>query len=242
AANPGNSGLKYRVQPRESLVLSDYAARNDALQLPDDTRMMKVFQGAGVVSTWTLSLPKGINDIDYGALTDIRVTFYYKARFDPALRDTVLAQLATRPGFTARQRGIPLRWLYPDAFFQFQSSGRLDLSLSASDFPFNQRSPVLTDVGVQVVTNGSVPAAGLKIGLTTPAQAAAVTATLDASGQFSSAAGNAWAPLASGSAIGSYALIMTAADNPGLVKNGTLTLTPIVNIGLLIGYTFTPRS
>jgi hypothetical protein len=242
AANPGNSGLKYRVQPRESLVVSDYAARNDALQLPDDTRIMKVFQGAGVVSSWTLSLPKGINDIDYGALTDIRVTFYYKARFDPALRDTVLAQLAARPGFTARQRGIPLRWLYPDAFFQFQSSGRLDLSLSASDFPFNQRSPVLTDVGVQVVTNGSVPAPGLKLGLATPANAAAITATLDAAGQFSSAAGNAWARLGSGSAIGSYALILTAADNPALVKNGTLTLTPIINIGLLIGYTFTPRS
>jgi hypothetical protein len=241
AIAPGNAGLKFRVQPREALILSDYAIRNDALELPDDSRMMKIFQGAGVVSSWALSLPKGINDIDYGALTDVRITFYYKARFDPALRDTVLAQLAARPGFTSRQRGIPLRWLYPDAFFQFQNAGRLDLSLAASDFPYDQRAPVLTDIGVQVATDGGVPAPGLKVGLATPAHAATVTATLDANGGFSSAATNAWAPLAAGTAIGDYALVMTAADNPALVKNGALVLAPVINIGLLIGYSFTPR-
>jgi Tc toxin complex TcA C-terminal TcB-binding domain len=239
---PGNQGLKYRVQPKEALVLSDYAIRNDALAVPDDTRMMKIFQGAGLVSTWTLSLPKGINDIDYGALTDVRITFYYKARFDPTLRDAVLAQLAARPGFTSRQRGIPMRWLYPDAFFEFQNTGTLSLSLSASDFPYNQRSPVLTDIGVQVATDGSVPAAGLKVALGTPAHAATVTATMDANGQFSSATGNAWAPLAAGTALGDYALVMTAADNPALVKNGALVLAPVTNIALLIGYSFTPRA
>ena len=64
---------------------------------------------AGVASSWTLELPKGINDIDYGALTDVRLTFYYKARFDPDLRATVLAQLAALPGFTGRQRSLPTR-------------------------------------------------------------------------------------------------------------------------------------
>jgi hypothetical protein len=238
----GNAGLKYRVQPAETLVLSDYNLRNDALEAPDDSRVMKIFQGAGLVSTWTLALPKGINDIDYGALTDVRLTFYYRARFDPGLRDKVLADLAACPGFTARQRGIPLRWLYPDAFFQFQSTGTMTMTLSEADFPYNQRSPVLTDVGVQVATDGSVAPAGLKLSLATPAHSAAVTVTLDASGQFSSASGNAWAPLAAGASLGTYKLTMTAADNPALVKGGALTLTPLTNIGLLIGYTFTPRA
>jgi hypothetical protein len=241
AIPPGNSGLKFRVQPKETLVLSDYAVRNDALEVPDDSRMMKIFQGAGVVSSWTLSLPKGINDVDYGALTDVRITFYYKARFDPTLRDTVLAQLAARPGFASRQRGIPLRWLYPDAFFQFQNTGRLALSPAASDFPYNQRTLVLTDIGVQVQTDGSVSAAGLKVALATPAHGATATATLDANGQFSSAGGNVWAPLAAGTAIGDYALAMTAADNPAMVKNSALVLAPIINIGLIIG-TASPRA
>jgi hypothetical protein len=35
---------------------------------------------------------------------------------------------------------------------------------------------------------------------------------------------------------------MTAADNPTLVKGGKLTLTPIVNIGLILGYNFTPKA
>src|SRR5262249_44986796 len=116
------NGLKYRVQNRETLILSDYAIRNDTLLVRDDSRMMKVFEGAGLASSWTLSLPKSINDIDYGALTDVRITFYYKARYDPDLHDKVVATLATRPGFTSRQRGMPLRWLYPDAFFRFQDT------------------------------------------------------------------------------------------------------------------------
>jgi hypothetical protein len=236
------NGLKFRVQNRETLVLSDYGARNDMLLSPADTRMMGIFQGAGTASTWTLSLPRGVNDLDYGALLDVRLTFYYKARFDPDLKTEVLNTLATRPGFTARQRGIPLRWLYPDSFFRFQETGVLDLSLAARDFPYNQVQPVLTDVGVQLATDGSVPPGGLKVGLATPAHGTPMTATLDASGAHSSGGASAWTAQADGTAIGAYALTMTGADNPALVTGGTFDLDPIVNIALIVGYTFTPRT
>ena len=79
------SGAKYRVQPEETLLLSDYAIRQDALLTTNSPRMLRVFQGAGVASTWRLDVPRGSNDLDFGALTDVRVTFYYQARFDPEL-------------------------------------------------------------------------------------------------------------------------------------------------------------
>ena len=69
--------------------------------------MMRIFQCACVVSTWKLELPKEINDIDYGALLDVRLTFYYKARYDPELHALVIQELASRPGINARQREIP---------------------------------------------------------------------------------------------------------------------------------------
>jgi hypothetical protein len=239
--DPATSGLKYRVQSRESLVISDYAERQDALLLPGDQRMMRVFEGAGVASTWTLELPKSVNDINYDALTDVRLTFYYKARFDPNLSERVLAQLASRPGINERERGIPLRWIYPDAFFRFQDTGALNFTLRASDFRSNESKPVLSSIGVLIATDGSIPAGGLSVALSTPTHAG-IPATTDATGAFVSAAGNAWAPLAAGTVLGNYSISLSAADNPPLVVDGALRLRPIVNVVLVLGYSFTPRT
>ncbi|MBC7575088.1 MAG: hypothetical protein H7244_12240 [Herminiimonas sp.] len=235
--DPAGSGLKYRVQSRETLVLSDYFARQDALIVPHDTRMSKIFQGAGLASTWRLELPKAINDIDYGALTDIRLTFYYKARFDPDLHGRVLEQLSARPGVHARQRGIPLRWIYPDAFFHFQDSGELRITLRAGDFRHNEKMPQLVDIGMLVSCDGRISASGLKIGLRTPGHAAPVAASTDADGAIP-AGDPAWAPLVGASALGEYIITLSDADNPAL--NGPAKRAPIVNIALIIGYAFTP--
>lgn len=237
--DPAGSGLKYRLQSRETLILSDYFARQDTLLVPHDTRMSKIFQGAGLASTWRLELPKAINDIDYGALTDVRLTFYYKARFDPDLHGRVLAQLAARPGVHARQRGIPLRWIYPDAFFHFQDSGELRIALRSGDFRHNEKMPQLTDVGVLVSGDGRIPVSGLKVGLRTPGQVAPVLASTDADGAIP-AGDPAWAGLVGGSALGEYVITLSDVDNP--VLSGPAKRAPIVNIALIIGYAFTPAS
>jgi len=238
---PSSISLKTRVQSKETLVLSDYAVRQDSLEVTTDQRLMRIFQGAGVASTWRLELPKGINDIDYGALTDVRLTFYYKARYDPVLHGTVLASLAAQPNFNKRQRAIPVRWLYPDAFFFFQNTGQLELTLQASDFRGNETQPALTNVGILIATDGSVPAGNIKVSLATPAHAALAAAT-DATGGISTGDGSAWNPLAAGSALGKYTLSLQAGDNPQFVKNGQLTLSPILNIVLFIEYIFVPRA
>jgi hypothetical protein len=241
--DPATPAVKYRVQSKETLVISDYTARDDSLLIQPDSRQMRIFEGAGVASSWHLELPKAINDIDYGALLDVRLTFYYQARYDPSIAAAVNQELATRPGFTARQRAIPLRWIYPDAFFAFQASGTLSVSLSAPDFRNNETQPQLTAVGVVIATDGSVSAGGLNVALATPAHAAPVTATLDGNGLADSGStGSPWAPLAAGTALGQYAITLAAADNPSLAPDGTLDLAPIVNVALLMNYTFTPRS
>jgi hypothetical protein len=194
-----------------------------------------------VASSWRLELPRAINDLDYGALTDVRVTFYYKARFDPRLRDRVLAQLAALPSATARQRGIPLRWLYPDAFFLFQDTGTLSFNLGQADFRHNETRPTLTGIGLLVQTDGSVSPTGFHIGLSTPGHAS-IEATPDAQGRIDSSAASPWAPLGAGTALGDYTLTMRPEDNPTLVHDGRFDLTPIVNLALIVNYSFTPRA
>lgn len=241
SADGTGGGTKFRVQSKETLVLSDYSARQDTLLVSNDSRMLRIMEGSGLASTWRLELPRAVNDIDYGALTDVQLTFYYKARYDPLLHDTVLAQLAALPGISTRQRGIPLRWVYPDAFFHFQDTGTLSITLKKSDFRTNETDPQITSVGLVVITNGSVPANNIALSLATPTQAA-VAAVTDAAGQINSEGASPWAPLAAGTMLGVYALTVTAAANPQLVKNGKLDLSPIINVALLLQYQFTPRT
>ncbi|MGH9154283.1 MAG: hypothetical protein ACRD1K_00135 [Acidimicrobiales bacterium] len=229
------SGAKYRIQPEETLLLSDYAIRQDALLAPQSPRMLRVFQGAGVASAWRLEVPRGSNDLDFGALTDVRVTFYYQARFDPELRGAVRAQLATRPGVHAKDLALPLRWLYPDAYFRFQATGNLRLSLATSDFPANEEAPTLTAVGILLATTGGASPGGITVSVKTPAHAA-VTAVTDATGAVSSDSGGPLSPLASGTAVGEYVVEIPEGANPGVDRS------TLANVVLLLGYAYTPRA
>jgi hypothetical protein len=236
-----SSGLKYRVQPRETLVISDFSARNDIALISPDARQRRIFEGAGLVSSWRLELPREINDIDYAALLDVRLTFLYKARYDPDLHQQVIAELESRPDIHARQRGIPLRWIYPDAFFRFQDTGILAFSQKAQDFASNETNPVITSVGVLIGTGGVSLPEPITFGLSLPGTAV-ITASTDASGiADGTAQNNPLGSLVGGSALGDYTLTMNSTDNPQFVKDGRFDLSPIVNIVLILGYSFTPK-
>ncbi|GEA90251.1 hypothetical protein [Cellulomonas cellasea] len=229
------AAVKFRLQPRETLVLSEYERRRDGLLVADDTRARGVFQGAGVCSSWRLELPKAVNELDFGALTDVRLTFYYSARYDRDLHEQVLTELAERPSVHGRQRAVPLRWLYPDLFYLLQDTGELVLPLTASDFPRSQRDPVLTELGLVLTTDGSRSAQGITVEVAPPAAADAVAATTDAAGIIGSETGP-WVGLATGPAIGDWRISIPEAANAGLDR------AVVANLALLLGYSYTPRA
>jgi hypothetical protein len=231
------SGVRYRIQSAETLVLSDYDRRSDLLDT-NDNRKLGIFAGAGVASTWSLDLPRAVNDIDYNLITDVKLTITYDARFDPALVDRVKGLIAAEPGAHAAQMGIPLRWLYPDLFFRFQDTGMLTLTLAAADFPLSQQNPVVTSAGILVVPKRS----GLALHLSTPGHASAASPT-NADGLVSTTLpGSTLTGLTGGSALGDYVIQVKAAENPALVHSGKLDLSGIANLVLLLGYTYTPRA
>ena len=115
----------------------------------------------------------------------------------------------------------------------------LTFALTAGDFALTEKNPVLTDVSLVVATTPGSKAPGIKLKVALPSSAT-VPATTDADGIVQAAA---LATAVTGqSAIGQYSIELDAADNPGWVSNGALTLDPIDNIGLVIGYSFTPRA
>jgi len=232
--------VKVRVHSREALQLSEFRVREDSLIFPADSRKLGLFEGAGVASTWTLELPRGTNDLDYRMLTDVRITFYYTAKYDDGLAAEVRERLSAIAGITARSRTFPLRFAFPDAFFHFQDTGELAFTLTPFEFRQNETNVLIDDIALLVVPEPGMSAEGLVVRLSTPAHPDAIAATANASGAIVSAPGHPWAAIA-GSGIGDYRIEIRAADNPG-VAAGTLRLERLENLVLLLSYTFTPRS
>jgi hypothetical protein len=135
----------------------------------------------------------------------------------------------------ANDLALPLRWLYPDAYFRFQATGNLRLSLASSDFPANEDAPTLTAVGILLATTGGASPGGITVSVKTPAHAA-VTAVTDATGAVSSDSGGPLSPLASGTAVGEYVVDIPEGANPGLDRSA------LANVVLLLGYAYTPRA
>jgi hypothetical protein len=240
-ATPTNPS-KQRIQSAETLVISDYDPSQDGVLDSTTGNQTGIFEGAGVASSWTFSLPRALNDIDYGTLTDVVLTFLYEARYDPQLTPTVLAQLAARPGFYNRERSIPLAWLYPDLFYGFVKTGNLTLRLAAADFPLNQDAPNITAVSLLLAMPPGTSASGITVSLTAPGKAA-MAGTTDATGTISSqSAGSTWAGAVGGPAIGDWNINLTAAANPALAPGGNLNLSSLINLVLVLDYSFTPRS
>jgi hypothetical protein len=236
------NSLKVRIQPKETMVLSEYRVRNDALIFPADPRKLKLFEGAGVESTWVVDLPRVSNDVDYRAISDIRLTFYCKAKHDRDLEAAVRAQLAALPGSQQAGRLIPLRWTFPDAFFHFQDTGLLAFSLTPLDFPYNVVDPQIRQVGVVVVTDPGVNPAGWQVRLQVPAAANTIVAPVTAGGTVIAENGHPWQPLKTGNAVGDYIVELRADENPGLVVDGRLQLGTIQNVVLILEYNYTPRA
>lgn len=230
--------VRTRVQASETLVLSDHDIRTDSIVNPADQRMLRVFEGAGLASSWRLQLPPQLNDIDYATLTDVRITFHYRARFDPTLHRRMLADLAARPGADEREIALPLRWLYPDAFFSFYQTGNLEIPIERSMFPANQLDPKVTSVGLILVTAPSTRAPGTVLEVTPPGDAP-VTVTTDETG---AALPEALSALDGGPLYGTWRVSLPPEQNPAWTVDERLALDAVANLVLVLGYSFTRRT
>lgn len=238
---PNINKIKFRIQPRETLVLSEYRIKGDTMIFPADPRKLEVFEGAGVAGSWILEIPRSSNDLDFNSITDVRLAFYYHTCFDELLAAAVKAQLATFAGITFRSRTIPLRWAFPDAFFHFQDTGQLAFLLDPFYFPFNELNPKIRHLTMLVITEPDVDPSGWNIRLGVPAHPDTIVASPNPQGEVTVVGGHPWQPLEAGTAIGDYLIEIREGENPSLVEDGVLNLNKIRNIALILEYEYTPR-
>ena len=203
---------KARLQRSETLLLSDYRIVNDSLVFRDDGTVSGIFEGAGVASSWELELPRRSNDLDHALISDVRMTLYYEARYDPEL-DQWIRRRPVPPEELQRNISFLLRPRFPDQYFAFQENGALEWELLDIDFPFNQLNPRIRQVALQLVwEDGAARAASLNFA--TPVRATGVNVRTDETGRVLSEGGGPLAPVATGPAVGPYALRVDRAQLP----------------------------
>jgi hypothetical protein len=227
-----NGSPYYRIQPRETLFISSHRPKQDIAIFQPDSQVLDVFENCGVASGWTLEIPKYCNDLNYETVTDIKVVFYYTARFYAPLETTVKAAL---PNSGVQSLVIPFRILFPDEYFNFLDSGELSFDFLESDFPYNQSDLEVVNLSLRVKTSDGVPNTGISLHLTHIDDGTQAGMATDADGAIKTDITDSQNPLnvlIGKGVLSSWMVTLSDADNPGFDRN------KIKDMFLFVEYSF----
>lgn len=211
-----NGDVFFRLQPRETLWLSEYSPKSDITIYQPDNRVLDVFEHCGVASGWTLEIPPHANDLDFATISDVRMIVYYTAQHDPLLETQVRNAL---PNTGAEAAIIPFRILLPDAYFAFLDTGEMNFDLRAADFAFNQENLRIKEAAIRVVRQDGADPSGIVMSVETGGDQG--TDKTDATGTVRSdpndpAALNA---LRGNPVVANWRVAASEADNPGFDRS-----------------------
>lgn len=228
-----NNTTGSRTHSIDTMALSDFELRNDIFLYTADTGVRGLFQGLGLGGTWQLHLPRRSNAIDLNRIFDIRLVLYYKAKYDPSLRTTVLA-LPFRAGELMRQKTLSMRYDFPASWYAFYKNGQVSFNYDRQRFPANQTAFNAEEVRLRVFTQEGISNEGIELDITAPG-VATVRATTGASGIVSTD-DRALATLISILPLGEWNIAVVS----GIPLNGPdgLVFSRVHNIQLSVDYSF----
>ena len=157
-----------RCQPENvSLSTPVNASGEFELSLRQDNDALRPFEGSGVATNWTFTLPKPANHFDYGTITDVLLTLDYTALYSSDYRNDVVARLGTE---VSSQRAFTFRYELGDVWFDFNNPDQAVTPMTVrfdtrrEDFEANAAGLVIRDLAMffslaegetfEVVVNG----------------------------------------------------------------------------------------
>jgi Tc toxin complex TcA C-terminal TcB-binding domain len=232
-----DGGQKTRIHATDTLALSEYSLRDDALVFRQDPRLRGLFEGEGIASTWRLDLPRRSNNFDYRLLTDVRLVLYYAAAYDPALRNTVLNR-PPKPGGMTHVRTFLARYDFPESWYAMLDTGSLQFTITPPYLPRNETGFRTDKVALRLLAADGVSAAGVSITLTPPGRQP-VTAVTDGDGQVATVAGSPLLPAVGGDLLGAWRLdLKPPAGSKLLGADGKLDGDALDQVVLIAQYQF----
>ena len=209
----------YRVQPSETLFVSSHRPKQDISIFQPDSKVLGVFENCGVASGWTFELPKHSNDLSYDTITDVKLNFYYTARYYAPLEQTVKNNLSANG---EQSMVIPFRVLFPDEYFTFLDTGVLSFDLRASDFPYHQDSFKIKNLSLRINTKDGVAKNGIHLQLKPSAGGAQLANKTDADGIIRTDSTDNQNPLnllVGKKVLSAWQVTLNEANNPGFNRN-----------------------
>jgi hypothetical protein len=222
-----------RVHQVDTMALSSFLLRNDMFLYGTDTGVRGLFQGIGLGSTWQLHLPKRSNDFDFRRIFDVNLIVYYNAKYDLALRTTVLA-LPPRPGEMTLLRNFAMRQDFPDAWYGFYRNGAADFQFERTRLPANQTSFKVKAMNFRVMTRPGVSNSNIQVRIMAP-NGNNGTANTDAMGVVSTEL-PVLAAIAGVDPVGAWRVEVLG--GPSLMDGGTLKFDRVYNLQIGIEYSF----
>lgn len=238
-----DNDVKVRLQPRETAMLSSYNLKQDIAVFRPSQESNGVFEGSGVATAWSLGIPRDANDINYDAVSDIKLILYFDAFHDPVLEDTVRAAL---PDSGEWARAFSLRFNFPDAFFFLLEQGSTTIDIARRDFPYNQVNPEILRFAIYVITEEDQSPQGIQLSISNELGAHAAEAQTGVDGTVTSDPDNAANPLNvfhDDNTIDRWSLSLDAEVNPELFHeepegSGITRVRGIKDIVLAIDYRY----
>jgi hypothetical protein len=199
-----------------------------------DTGVRGLFQGMGLSGGWQLHLPRRSNALDLNRIFDIRLVFYYKAKFDAALRTTVLER-PLRPDELVEQHTWAMRFDFPGSWYAFYQSGAVEFSLTPTRLPHNQRSFKTKDIRLRLFTVDGVSSEDITLRILGPGG-------IDVSGETGaggvlSTSDPALAALQGIDLLGDWEVQVTGGASLE-VENGELDFSRVFNLQFSVDYEF----
>ena len=176
----GNAwGKSTRLVTAERMVLSSYQFRRDISVFQPSEQMLGLFENLAPQGNWTLEIPRASNNLDYDAISDIKLVLYFDADFDEDLR-TFLS------GFYANTGGksvvLSSRFHFPDQYFRLDIEKAVSFNLYQSRFAFNHTNLKIAGFGIRLLDRNGSPIAAQALTVRRESDLSEVNAITDATG------------------------------------------------------------
>ncbi len=115
--------VKFLVTEPQTAIYSGLSRQDGASAFPvAATSQRNAFEGLGVAGAWNIDMSSRDNEMVPGSLADILITFTISGYHDLGLRAAIQGASAPANALTAH---LSARRVFPDAFFEFNRSGRM---------------------------------------------------------------------------------------------------------------------
>jgi hypothetical protein len=176
-----------RVMPVERMVLSSYQFRRDLAVFQPAEELLDLFENYAPQCDWTLELPRSGNNLDYEAISDVKLVMY----LDADSSDAVAAHVkATYPATGGRATVLSARFQYPDEFFRLDTERSVDFAVTEGLFAANHEGLKLTAFGVRIIPTPGANVTGKAVVVTRASDGSTAAAATDTRGAAQGAAGS----------------------------------------------------